>query len=301
MAGLSDSPGRRIARRAGSPESITEFVPAREICKGSEKPLALFRYHEEERPVIFQYFGNNADEISEAALRTLHLGPDGIDLNLGCSSRKVVHHGSGAAMLKDPPLVAATVRQLVRKTGLPVSVKMRIGWDAQNLNYSEIARIAEAEGACRLAVHGRTRDMKYSGEADWQAIARVKESVQIPVYGNGDISTPAQAEAKAAESGVDGVFIGRGAIGNPWIFSRRDKSKLNLSEKMKVVNEHYRLMCEFYTAEQGMLLFRKHLLKYLAGEPEFERQRLDLLTCDDTFLFADKLAEMSELPEWVGV
>ncbi len=265
MAGISDSPYRQITRKAGSAFSFTEFVSTDGISRNSRKSIDLFRFHSSERPIFFQIFGNKLEVVTEAARIIEDLGPDVIDLNMGCSVSKVAHKGSGAGLLKNPIYAGKIIESMSKVVKLPVTAKIRLGWDHNSLNYKEVAHILQESGAKAISVHGRTKSMGYSGKADWDAIGELKSIAKVPIFGNGDIQNFSEAKKRISESGVDAVLIGRAAIGNPWIFSGIDKSTLDFSEIKKVIILHLNLMLDFYGEDRGLILFRKHVSKYLRG------------------------------------
>lgn len=269
MAGFSDSPYRRLTRAMGSAFSITEFVSTEHLFRSNPKAISLFRFEESERPIVFQVFGNDPDILLRGVKRVLHLCPDGIDLNMGCSVRTVSGSGSGAGLLQCPAKVKEMIRRLVAETGLPISAKIRLGWDHENLNYREITDILESEGVWAIGVHGRTRQMAYTGRADWDKIGEIAQLRRIPIFGNGDILSHAEAIEKIKVYGVYGVYVGRGAIGNPWLFSGIDKSELSFAERLPVIEEHLATMAEFYGDAAAAVLMRKHLTQYLRDLPEW--------------------------------
>lgn len=279
MAGYSDSPFRRLCRRYGSAFSVTEFVSTEALVRDSARSIAMFRYDEEERPVVFQIFGHDPDVIVKAAQKVIPLNPDGIDLNMGCSVKKVAMKGAGAALLKEPKKVKKIISQLVKNLPVPVSAKIRLGWDAHHMNYREIAHIVEGEGAWQITVHGRTRAGAYDGNANWDAIGDLKSKVSIPVFGNGDITSIEQAKQKMQTYGVDGVYIGRATMGNPWLFSGKKREELNYQDRLPLVLEHFNLMLNFYGEKKGVMLFRKHLVKYvkeIAGGSKLRQQAMQV-------------------------
>lgn len=269
MAGFSDSPYRRLTRAMGSAFSITEFVSTEHLFRSNPKAISLFRFEESERPIVFQVFGNDPDILLRGVKRVLHLGPDGIDLNMGCSVRTVSGSGSGAGLLKCPAKVKEMIRRLVAETGLPISAKIRLGWDHENLNYREITDILESEGVWAIGVHGRTRQMAYTGRADWDKIGEIARLRQIPIFGNGDIFSHAEAREKIKTYGVYGVYVGRGAIGNPWLFSGIDRSNLAFADRLPTIEKHIAAMAEFYGDAAAAILMRKHLTQYLRDLPEW--------------------------------
>lgn len=238
---------------------MTELVSAEGIVRNIRNVVSLMHFTEEERPLGIQIFGNNADVISDAAVIAESLNPDFIDINMGCPARNVVGSGSGSALIVDPLKAESIAAAVVKKVKIPVSVKIRIGWDESTKNYLEVSKRLEGAGISFLIVHGRTRSQFYSGRADWNAITQICSGLQIPVIGNGDISSAKEAELKIAESGCVAVMAGRGALGNPWIFSGTGH---DLSMMKKQIKEHYELMIDYY-GRRGIILMRKHSVKYI--------------------------------------
>ena len=267
MAGYSDVPYRAICRAYGSAMQYTEFVPVEALLgrRVHERFRRRLDKKPDEYPMVFQIFGNDAQKLLEAALRIEPWGADIIDINMGCSTRKVSGRGAGAGMMRQPDLVAQTFSLLSRRLTVPVTGKIRLGWDAARQNYLEIGRIMEENGAALIAMHGRTKTQKYGGQADWEAIARLKQSVSIPVIGNGDAQTPQDIDRMLAWTGCDAVMVGRGAIGNPWIFARQQREELTLAEILMTVRRHSAEMIAYYGLPAGLIQFRKHLKAYLAG------------------------------------
>ena len=263
MDGFSDLPFRSICRAHGSAISYTAFVGAIELLAKVESAWQELRYLPDERPVIFQLFDSDEDRLFQAAVGVMELEPDAIDINMGCSVRKVSGRGAGAGLLRDPAKVERILSRLVKSLPVPVSAKIRLGWDEQERNYLEVARAVEASGASLLAVHGRTRAQAYSGRADWDAIAEIKATVSMPVLGNGDVHAIEDIERMKAHTACDGVMIGRGAMGNPWIFQRRPRQTVSPLELSQVIEAHLARMLDYHGPEAGMLRFRKHLKRYL--------------------------------------
>ncbi len=287
MATISDSPYRFITRAMGSAWSFSEFVAAEQINLGNPKSLRMFDYHESERPVIFQIFGNSVESLSTAAQRILPLEPDIIDLNMGCSVQKVSQNGSGAGLLKNLSLVGKIIESLIKVTSKPITAKIRLGWNNESLNYKETIKVLQESGISAISVHGRTKEMGYKGTANWDAITEIKSIAKVPIFGNGDISTIQSIFNRLKESKVDAVLIGRGAIGNPWIFSGIDKGSLSISEVHKVAFNHYLSMKEFYGLE-SYTLFKKFFTKYFEGFPSFINSKNEILRIKDHFEFEDK-------------
>ena len=265
MAGFSDMPYRFLCREYGSSMSYTEFVSAEAILHANLGDLQQLKYREQERPVVFQVYGSDVDLLSRAALRVEKLMPDIIDINMGCSVRHVSGRGAGAGLLKEPSRIARIFERLASVLSVPVTGKIRLGWDDQSLNYLDVARVLEDSGAALIAVHGRTKAQAYSGFANWDAIAEIVESVQIPVLGNGDIRTVEDIERMKSHTGCAGVMIGRAAIGHPWIFQRRNRESVRFSEKSALVRRHFELIQEFSGDRLALILIRKHIARYLSG------------------------------------
>ncbi len=263
MLGYSDSPDRIIARRFGSALSYSEFVNALDILGNFKLIEKRLTFQEIERPVVFQIFDNDPARILAAAKLIFQLHPDILDINLGCSAKKVTNRGAGAGLLKNPELIKTIFTELVKISPIPVTAKIRLGWDDSSLNYLDVARLLEDNGASLIAVHGRTKIQAYTGLSDWQAIAEIKKIVHIPVIANGDVKSLKDIEKIKSITGCDGVMIGRGSIGNPWIFSRVDHNLISLEETKKVILDHLRLMADFYGPDWGHVIFRKHLKAYL--------------------------------------
>ena len=279
MASFTDSPYRLICRRMGSGFSFAEFVSSEAVVRNNEKTMRMLRFVEEERPIVLQLFGNDPDVILEAARRMEQFQPDAIDLNMGCSVKKISLNGAGAGLLQDLPRIERAITLLVNNLKIPITAKIRLGWDHKSRNYLEVARLLEGAGISMISVHGRTRSDGYGGRADWDAIGELKSAVGVPVLGNGDVRTYAEALQKKVDYGVNGVLIGRAAIGNPWIFSGQNRSDVSLYELMRVVQEHLTAMLEFY--ERGFLLFRKHVARYFTGFPGSRQLRNQLVTAPD--------------------
>jgi tRNA-dihydrouridine synthase B len=262
MDGFSDWPFRSICRALGSAMSYTEFVKAEFVVNALEHIASRFKYDQDERPVAFQVYGDDVDEIVEAALRLQDLRPDVLDVNMGCPARTVANRGAGVGLMRTPLKVARLFRKLTARMEIPVTAKIRLGWD-DCCNYMLIAHIVEENGGAALAVHARTKEQGYGGQADWDAIAEVKDAVRIPVIGNGDVKTAADIDRMKTHTGCEAVMIGRAAVGNPWIFSRLDRSQVPPAAVRQVVRQHLERNLEFYGPHKGLLLFRKHAMQYL--------------------------------------
>jgi tRNA-dihydrouridine synthase B len=296
MDGYSDLPFRLICRELGSAMSYTEFVNVDELRsrKLTVKAWTKLRYDPSERPMTFQIYGHDEDLLVETAARLQDLGPgrapDIIDLNMGCYVKSIAERGAGSGMLCQPDKIARVYSRLSQRLRLPVTGKIRLGWDEHSRNFLQVARILEDNGASLIAVHGRTKAQAYKGDADWDAIAAVKQAVRIPVVGNGDVRTVADIGRMRAHTGCDGVMIGRAAIGNPWIFAGLDRGQVSLAEKAQLMRRHLALNLDFYGPQTGLLLFRKHSAKYIQGLPGEEALRIPLLTCSSVAEFDELLA-----------
>jgi nifR3 family TIM-barrel protein len=291
MAGITDSPFRRIARRCGAGFVFSELVSAEGILRKNRKALDLLTFTGEERPIGIQLFGRNPAALAEAAKLAEELGPDLIDINMGCCAPKVCSNGSGAALLMDPALAGAIASEVVKSVSLPVSAKIRIGWDDSSKNYMDVIRRLEDAGLAFISVHGRTRSQKYSGSADWNIIEEIARSASVPVIGNGDICTHDAAMERLRTSGCRAVMIGRGAMGNPWIFNGAAPS---MQEVIAMIRVHLELMTGQY-GEYGTILMRKHLSKYIHGVRNAARVRSALMTAvgaDEILSIIDTLADL---------
>jgi len=262
MDGYSDWPFRSICRALGSAMSYTEFVKVEKILSRSKEPAKRLYYEEAERPITFQIYGDDPDLILEAALKIEPLSPDIIDLNMGCPAKSIADRGAGVGMMPSPLKIAETFKKLTSALKVPVTGKIRLGWD-RDKNYKLIARIVEENGGSLIAVHGRTKEQRYSGNADWDAIAEVKSMVKIPVIGSGDVRTVADIQRMKQHTNCDAVMIGRAAIANPWIFMGMDREQVPAELLKQTVHEHLQKSVQFYGEEDGQRLFRKYAVQYL--------------------------------------
>ena len=288
MAGVSDLPFRLLCRQMGAGLVCMEMVSAKAILYNNKNTDSLMEIHPEELPVSLQLFGSDPDIISEQAKRIEERPFAILDINMGCPVPKVVNNGEGSALLKNPKLVEEILTKLVKAVNKPVTVKIRRGFDENSINAVEIAKIAESCGAAAVAVHGRTREQYYSGKADWDIIAAVKDAVKIPVIGNGDVDSPQAAEAILKHTGCDGVMIGRAAQGNPWIF-RDVVSYLETgvipapptnAEKKEIILRHAALQLEYKGEYTGVREMRKHLSWYTVGMPHSAKFRQTINTME---------------------
>ncbi len=290
MAGYSDQPYRAICRGLGSAISYTEFVSVDAILHRDGKALKRLAYTPHERPVTFQIFGSDPEKIVEAARQIETFGPDIIDLNMGCSVNEVAMKGAGAGLLLTPSKIGRIFSGLSRHLRVPVTGKIRLGWDDQAKKgkvYLEILRAMQENGAKLVAVHGRTKLQGYAGPADWIHIGLLKSAASIPVVGNGDIRSAGDATRMKAETGCDAVMIGRAAIGNPWIFAGKDSRSVTISEKLVMVRAHFASAVSFYGREPGLKLFRKHVAKYITGFEHARELRMSLVMAESVDEFVD--------------
>ncbi len=262
MDGYSDWPFRSICRALGSAMSYTEFVKVEKILSRSKEPAKRLYYEEAERPITFQIYGDDPDLILKAALKIEPLKPDIIDLNMGCPAKSIADRGAGVGMMPSPKKIARTFKLLTSALKVPVTGKIRLGWD-RDKNYKLIARIVEENGGSLIAVHGRTKEQRYSGDADWDAVAEVKSTVRIPVVGSGDVRTVSDIQRMKQHTNCDAVMIGRAAIANPWIFAGYDREQVPSELLHETVREHLQKSVQFYGEEDGQRLFRKYAVQYL--------------------------------------
>lgn len=290
MDGFSDWPYRSICQSLGSAMGFTEFMRAGFVVQAFEHVLPRLYFREEERPVVFQIYGDDPDEIVKAALRIQEKRPDVIDINMGCPARKIAHRGAGVGLMRTPLKVARIFRRLSAAVNVPVTGKIRLGWEDCR-NYKLIARIIAENGGAAVTVHGRTHEQGYGGQADWDAIAEVRHLVHIPVIGNGDVSSVADIERMKRHTGCQAVMIGRGAVGNPWIFARRERESIPPGEVRAMIHLHLQRNMEFYGPRKGYSLFRKHANRYLWLQGLPRQRRIELITREDAAGFLTGLDE----------
>ena len=289
MAGISNMTFRRICKSMGASLVVAEMVSDKAITYGNEKTFELLRMNDDERPISQQIFGSDVKSFVEAAkIVEEKMKPDIIDINMGCPVPKVaVKNQAGSALLKNPEKVGEIIKAVVGAVNVPVTVKIRSGWDQNSINAVEIAKIAEANGASAITVHARTRAQGYSGKADWNIIKEVVNAVNIPVVGNGDVISCYDAKKMLDETGCSAVMIGRGLLGNPWLIkecveyleSGKLPEVIDYNEKIDMMEYHLNKLCEDKTEKQAVLEIRNHLLNYLKGLPENKEVKNQVCRC----------------------
>jgi nifR3 family TIM-barrel protein len=299
MAGVSDKIFRQFCKERGADVLVTEFVSAEGVFRRNERTREYLDFDECERPIGVQLFGGNAEHMAEAAKQVVDwVAPDFIDLNFGCPVNKVVAKNGGSALLKDCPTLAAVAEAVVRAVApLPVTAKIRIGWDADSINAPRVAKILEEMGIQAVAVHGRTRAQGYSGEADWKVIGEVVRAVSIPVIGNGDLTSGQDVIRRRAETNIAGAMIGRAAMSAPWIFNEvkhyfatgEQLPPPSIAEKWELIQRHCQLAVEAWGREdQAMRSMRARLMAYSKNFPNAKMLR-------EKFQHVSSLAEMDEI------
>lgn len=299
MAGVTDRSFRTLCRRFGAAYVVTEMVSARALQFRDKKTARLMTLGEEERPTGIQLFGDDPAIMAQAAEKAMKFNPQLIDINMGCPAPKIANNGSGSALMKDPEKCGRMVEAVKNACNVPVTVKIRKGWDRDHVNFLEVAKICEQAGADAIALHARTRDQMYQPSADWNSIRELKQAVSVPVIGNGDVTDAQSACRMLEETGCDFLMVGRGAMGNPWIFQQinvyltescRILPGPGIAERLVVMVKHIRALCEEKGENVGMREARKHVAWYLhglRGAAGFRRRAGELSTLDDL----DKLVE----------
>ena len=304
MAGVSNISFRTIIKEMGAGLIYSEMISTMGIKYGSQKTIDLINFNETERPISIQIFGNDEDTFVEAAKYIEdNYHPDIIDINMGCPVPKIaLRSQAGSALLKNPDKIYEIVKKVVENTNTPISVKIRSGWDENSINAVEVAKKIEQAGASLIAIHARTRSQGYTGKANWDIIKKVKENVNIPVIGNGDIKTIYDAKKMLDETKCDAIMIGRATLGNPWFikecveYIENNKiidSPTNI-EKIDMINHHYELLKKYTSEKQALLEIRMHALWYIKGLPNIKEYKNKITSCKTEKEFKNLLNEIRE-------
>jgi nifR3 family TIM-barrel protein len=292
MDGYSDQPFRSLCRELGSAMSYTEFVKVDDILTRAGYVEEKLTYTGEERPLVFQIYGDDPQMFLEAALKIRERNPDIIDINMGCPAKTISARGAGVGLMRTPDKIAEIFSLLTKNLDIPITGKIRLGWDEENRNYLEVAKVVEDNGGQLLAVHGRTKKQGYGGEADWDAIAEIVDALSIPVIGNGDVNTVADIQRMKDHTGCAGVMVARASMSNPWIFSGLDREDVPTDVLRDTMVRHLELNLGFYGAERGIVLFRKFAARYLTPYRLPKEIRKRLLTCEVADEFVRLLDEI---------
>ncbi|MEE2753424.1 MAG: tRNA dihydrouridine synthase DusB [Candidatus Latescibacterota bacterium] len=303
LAGVTDRAFRDLCREQGASVAVTEMVSAKGLADGTELSSEYLDFDDREHPISVQMFGSEPDSMAEGARVIAERKPDLIDINCGCPVKKIVNRNAGAALMKDPSYLGKIISAMVCAVDVPISLKIRSGWD-ENENAAEVACAAENAGASAIAVHARSRADKFSGQADWDVISRVKNAVRIPVIGNGDVRDPVAAKEMLSTTGCDMVMVGRWAIGNPWIFGQieqyLDDGRLlpdpTVSERMKLAIRHLHKSIEAKGPKKGIYELRRSLAAYIRGLPGAKEIKPRMMTEEDPDRLAEMLSALS-IPE----
>ncbi len=302
MEDVSDPPFRAVCKENGADLMYTEFISSEGLIRHAEKSVQKLDIYDYERPIGIQIFGDKIDSMREAAAIAEQARPEIIDINYGCPVKKVACKGAGAGILLDLPKMQKMTEEIVKQVSLPVTVKTRLGWDEKTIQIVEVAKRLQDVGIKALTIHGRTRKQMYKGEADWTKIAEVKnhQDIHIPIFGNGDIDSPEKALEYREKYGVDGIMIGRAAIGYPWIFNEikyyfetgKKLAPPTLNDRVDVARKHLDFSVEWKGERKGLFEMRRHYTNYFRGIPNFKPFRTKLVESDSYREIADTLEEI---------
>lgn len=311
MEDVSDPPFRAVCKENGADLMFTEFISAEGLIRDAQKSLEKLDIYNYERPIGIQIFGDKIESMREAAAKAEQANPECIDINYGCPVKKVACKGAGAGILLDLPKMQAMTEEIVKSVSKPVTVKTRLGWDEENIQIIEVARRLQDAGIAALTIHGRTRAQMYRGVANWEPIAEVKSQpdIHIPVFGNGDIDSAEKAVEFKKRYGVDGIMIGRAAIGNPWIFNEikyyAKKGELphppSMEERIEVVKNHLAFSIDWKGNKKGIYEMRRHYTNYFRNIPDFKSYRIRLVQAEDYIEVLDILDDISGIFSHVTV
>ena len=299
MDDITDMPFRELCKEFGADLIITEFIASEALNRDAEKSLRKMRFSERQRPIGIQIFGADEDELLRCLEVVEQNKPDFIDINWGCPVRKVAGKGAGSGILQDVPKMLRITENIVKRASLPVTVKTRLGYNADSMQVTDFAEALQDTGISALSIHGRTKTQMYSGTADWTAIGEVKNNprMHIPIFGNGDITTASQALETKGRYGVDGILIGRGAIGNPWIFKQCHQlfhgeqiSEISVFQRVEVCRRHLHMAVDFKGERTAIFEMRKHYGSYFKGLFNFKPYRLALVSTN-TLADTDRVLE----------
>lgn len=300
LAGVTDKAFRQIVRQLGGKYMYTEMISDKALIFHNPKTIKMLDLTDEEEPRIVQLFGSEPETMCKAARIAQECGATVIDINMGCPTPKIVKNGEGAALLKNPSLAYEIASKVVKAVEVPVSVKMRLGWNSTDIVAIELAKRLEEAGVALLTLHARTREQYYSGKADWEWIARLKQSVAIPVIGNGDINSPEDAAKMISSSGCDGVMIGRGVMGNPWLIEQTAayleynllKPEPGREERLDVLQKHFALLLSYKGEKIGVNEMRKHAVWYTKGIRNSARYRDEIMKSEDSKTMFNVIAKI---------
>ena len=292
MEDVSDPPFRALCKEQGADVVYTEFISSEGLIRDAAKSTMKLDIYEKERPVGIQIFGANLDSMLQSVEIVEKSNPDIIDINFGCPVKKVVSKGAGAGILKDIPLMVSLTEAMVKHTNLPITVKTRLGWDTDSIKILEVAERLQDVGCKAISIHGRTRKQMYKGDANWAPIAEVKNNprMHIPIFGNGDVSSPEKALEMRDKYGLDGAMIGRASIGNPWFFKQvkhyfktgTHLAPPTMEERVDAARSHLEMAIDWKGERLGVFETRRHYTNYFKGIPHFKEYRLKMVTTDDS-------------------